>query len=108
MIHIEMNRIFNVNAFWFQFFTCAQPIAMGIFERHCSQETRLRYPVLYKPNRDAFSLKLFFIWVANSVLHSIILFWFSMFLVNNGIVWENGREGGYLVLGNFIYTVTAI
>lgn len=78
---------------------------MGIFEQHCTQETRLRYPALYKPNKGAFSLTSFFIWIANSVFHSVILFWLPSWLCNFGVVWENGREGGYLVLGNFIYTV---
>ncbi|CAL8071720.1 unnamed protein product [Orchesella dallaii] len=94
--------------FYNMLFTCAQPIAMGIFERHCSQEIRLKYPILYRQNQDAFNLKSFFLWIANSVFHSICLFWFTYWLFGSGIVWRNGREGGYLVLGNFIYTYVVV
>jgi hypothetical protein len=29
----------------------------------------------------------------------------TKYLVDEGIVWGSGKDGGYLVLGNFIYTV---
>jgi phospholipid-transporting ATPase len=90
------------------FFTSAQPIAMGIFERKCSQEIRMKFPMLYMPAEDSFGLKTFFIWVGNSVLHSIMLFWLTSHLVGDGVVWNSGREGGYLVLGNFVYTYVVV
>lgn len=89
-----------------QLFTSAQPIAMGIFERQCSQDIRMKFPVLYRQNKDAFNLKTFFMWVGNSIVHSIFLFWLSYWAMGDGIVWGHGAEGGYLVLGNFIYTVS--
>ena len=79
---------------------------MGIFDRKCSQEMRMKYPQLYKPAYNSFGLKIFFLWVGNSILHSIMLFWLGRYLVGNGAVWESGRDGGYLVLGNFVYTVS--
>ena len=90
-----------------QFFTSLQPLAMGIFDRKCSQEIRMRFPVLYKPEYNSFGLRIFFLWVGNSILHSILLFWLGRYLVGNGAVWESGRDGGYLVLGNFVYTVSS-
>ncbi|ODM99038.1 Phospholipid-transporting ATPase IA, partial [Orchesella cincta] len=94
--------------FYNMFFTCAQPIAIGVCERHYSAETRLKYPILYKLNQDSFNLKSFFLWIANSLMHSICLFWLSFFLYGSGVVWSHGKEGGYLVLGNFIYTYVVV
>ncbi|XP_021953881.1 probable phospholipid-transporting ATPase IA isoform X2 [Folsomia candida] len=94
--------------FYNMLFTSAQPIAMGIFERQCSQDIRMKFPVLYRQNKDAFNLKTFFMWVGNSIVHSIFLFWLSYWAMGDGIVWGHGAEGGYLVLGNFIYTYVVI
>ncbi|ODM97804.1 Phospholipid-transporting ATPase IA [Orchesella cincta] len=94
--------------FYNMFFTAAQPIAMGICDRDCSQEMRLKYPILYKQNQDAFNLKSFFIWIGNSLLHSVCLFWFTFWLYGSGVIWSDGKEGGYLVMGNFIYTYVVI
>lgn len=91
--------------FFLQFFTCAQPIAMGLFDRNCSKDIRLKYPLLYRPAYDMFGLKMFFLWIGNSFLHSVLLFWLSWYLAGDGILWESGKEGGYLVVGNFVYTV---
>ncbi|CAG7734664.1 unnamed protein product [Allacma fusca] len=90
------------------FFTSAQPIAMGIFDRKCSQEIRMRFPMLYKPAYNSFGLKIFFMWVGNSILHSVMLFWLSRYIVGDGAVWSTGRDGGYLVLGNFVYTYVVV
>ncbi|CAL8085666.1 unnamed protein product [Orchesella dallaii] len=94
--------------FYNMFFTCAQPIAIGVCERHYSAETRLKYPILYKLNQDSFNLHSFFLWIGNSLLHSICLFWFTFILYGSGILWASGKEGGYLVLGNFIYTYVVV
>ena len=39
------------------------------------------------------------------MIHSIILYWMSMYTYFGDVIWSNGREGGYLVLGNMVYTV---
>lgn len=39
------------------------------------------------------------------MIHSVILFWMPMFSYQGDVIWSNGREGGYLVLGNMVYTV---
>jgi hypothetical protein len=50
-------------------------------------------------------VKVFWIWIANAMIHSIILYWMPMFAYESGVVWGNGRDGGYLVVGNMVYTV---
>jgi len=89
-------------------FTAAQPIAMGVFERNCSQTIRREYPTLYPKGRDLFNMKSFCLWTANSILHSVLLFWITFYIVGDGVIWINGKEGGYLVLGNCIYTVRLV
>lgn len=40
------------------------------------------------------------------MIHSMILYWMSMYSYFGDVVWSSGREGGYLVLGNMVYTVS--
>lgn len=40
------------------------------------------------------------------MIHSIILFWMPKYAYESGVVWGNGRDGGYLVMGNMVYTVS--
>ncbi|CAL8092193.1 unnamed protein product [Orchesella dallaii] len=94
--------------FYNMFFTAAQPIAMGVCDRYCSQEMRLKYPILYRQNQDAFNLKAFFTWIGNSLLHSMCIFWFTYWLFGPGVLWSNGKVAGYLVMGNFIYTYVVV
>lgn len=42
------------------------------------------------------------------MVHSVILYWMPMFAYYGDIIWSNGRDGGYLVLGNMVYTVKAL
>jgi hypothetical protein len=48
------------------------------------------------------------IWIGNALIHSIILYWMPMYSYFDGAVWGNGRDGGYLVLGNMVYTVRSL
>lgn len=42
------------------------------------------------------------------MIHSIILFWMPKYAYEGDVVWSNGRDGGYLVLGNMVYTVSSM
>lgn len=90
------------------FFTALPPFAMGLFDKICSAETMLKYPALYKPSQNAqlFNVKVFWFWIANALIHSVMLFWLPMFAYENDIIWVNGKNGGYLELGNIVYTVS--
>lgn len=50
-------------------------------------------------------MKVFWLWILNALVHSVLLFWLPLLTYGGGIVWDNGRHGGYLVLGNMVYTV---
>jgi Cation transport ATPase len=92
----------------FQLFTAAPPLAMGLFDKVCSAETMLKYPALYKPsqNADLFNVKVFWVWILNSLGHSVLLYWLPLFAAEKDVIWNNGREGGYLLLGNIVYSVS--
>jgi magnesium-transporting ATPase (P-type) len=91
----------------FQLFTAAPPLAMGLFDKVCSAETMLKYPALYKPsqNADLFNVRVFWVWILNSLGHSVLLYWLPLLAAENDVIWSNGREGGYLLLGNIVYSV---
>ena len=91
-------------------FTALPPFAMGLFDKVCSAETMLKYPALYKPSQNAklFNVKVFWVWIINALIHSIMLFWLPVLAYRTEIIWGNGRVGDYLVLGNIVYTVSQI
>jgi hypothetical protein len=91
------------------FFTCWQPLAMGIFDRNCSSKMRMEVPALYLgTSNGAFTLKQFFKWVMIALFHSMSLFWITRALYGDGTIWGDGKEGGYLILGNCIYTYVVV
>lgn len=68
----------------------------------------LKYPALYKPSQNAqlFNVKVFWFWIVNALIHSVMLFWLPMLAYEYDIIWINGKNGGYLELGNIVYTVS--
>ncbi|XP_054269311.1 probable phospholipid-transporting ATPase IA isoform X3 [Macrosteles quadrilineatus] len=89
-------------------FTAAPPLAMGILDQLCSANTMLRYPKLYAHRSFHFDVGVFWVWIVNALFHSVLLFWLPMYAVKNDIIWKNGKEGGYLVLGNMVYTYVVV
>uniref|UniRef100_A0A8D8M529 Phospholipid-transporting ATPase n=1 Tax=Cacopsylla melanoneura TaxID=428564 RepID=A0A8D8M529_9HEMI len=89
-------------------FTAFPPFAIGILDQVCSARTRLKYPLLYSQTDNTFNVKVFWIWIANAIFHSVLMFWIPMIIYGEGIIWSSGKDGGYLVLGNIVYTVTVI
>ncbi|XP_021916741.1 phospholipid-transporting ATPase IA isoform X4 [Zootermopsis nevadensis] len=93
-----------------QLFTAAPPLAMGLFDKVCSAETMLKYPALYKPsqNADLFNVKVFWVWILNALGHSILLYWLPLLAAEKDVIWSNGREGGYLLLGDIVYSYVVV
>lgn len=88
-------------------FTALPPLAMGLFDKSCSAEKMISYPQLYKPSQsgELFNIKVFWMWIINSLVHSALLFWLPVLATQHDVLWINGKEGGYLVIGNAVYTV---
>ncbi|XP_056012392.1 probable phospholipid-transporting ATPase IA isoform X3 [Ostrea edulis] len=91
-------------------FTAAPPLAMGLFDRICSSESMMKFPALYKSSQNAelFNTKVFWMWIFNSLFHSILLFWLPVLALQQDIAFSNGQSGGYLFLGNFVYTYVVV
>ncbi|KAF5302279.1 hypothetical protein FQA39_LY10318 [Lamprigera yunnana] len=91
-------------------FTALPPLALGLFEKTCSADLLLKYPNLYKPSQsgELFNVKVFWVWVFNGMFHSAFLFWLSLLMLEHDIAWMNGRDGGYLLLGNCVYTYVVV
>lgn len=88
-------------------FTAMPPFAMGLFDKVYSAEVMLKCPQLYaKQNSKLFNVKVFWVWIANALLHSVLLFWLPMLAYESEVIWGSGQTGGYLVLGNLVYTVS--
>ncbi|XP_060800774.1 probable phospholipid-transporting ATPase IA isoform X1 [Amyelois transitella] len=91
-------------------FTALPPFAIGLFDKLCSSEIMLRHPVLYVPSQQGllFNVRVFWVWAVNALLHSVLLFWLPMLLVSHHVLWPSGKDGGFLVMGNFVYTYVVL
>ena len=49
---------------------------------------------------------MFWLWIVNSLVHSVMLFWLSYGAITQDVAWSNGRDAGYLMFGNMVYTVS--
>ncbi|KAL0115358.1 hypothetical protein PUN28_010712 [Cardiocondyla obscurior] len=92
-------------------FTAAPPLAMGLFDKVCSAETHLAHPGLYATKNNGasfFNIKVFWVWIVNALIHSSLLYWLPLMALKQDVAWANGRDGGYLLLGNFVYTYVVV
>jgi len=91
-------------------FTSLPPLALGIFDKTCSAETRESFPALYKTSQrsELFNIKMFWLWIGTAIYHSVLLFWIPMLAMKTGVSWSNGHSDGYLVLGNTVYSLVVI
>ena len=91
-------------------FTSLPPLALGIFDKNCSAETRESNPALYKTsqNSELFNIKKFWLWIGTAIFHSVLLFWVPMLAMSTGVSWSSGHTDGYLILGNTVYSLVVI
>jgi len=89
-------------------FTAGPPMVIGLFDRSCSADTMMKCPALYNPSQKYFNVKIFWVWIIDSIYHSILLFYLTMFAVDHDVMWPTGKDGGYLVFGNFVYTYVVV
>ena len=91
-------------------FTFFPPLCIGLFDQSCSAVSRMNIPALYKETQKGvfFNNWVFWKWIFNSILHSIILFWLPMKAYEYGTVWGNGFGNDYLALGNTVYSCVVL
>ncbi|KAG7249578.1 hypothetical protein CRUP_026636, partial [Coryphaenoides rupestris] len=87
-------------------FTALPPFTLGIFDRPCSQQNMLRFPQLYRitQNAEGFNTKVFWGHCINALIHSIILFWFPLKMLEHDSPFSDGHGNDYLFVGNMVYT----
>jgi len=92
------------------FFTFFPPLALGIFDKTCSAETRETNPQLYTVSQrsELYNIKRFWMWIITAIYHSVLLFWIPKVAMETGVQWGSGESDGYLVLGNTVYTLVVI
>merc|ERR1719312_66659 len=91
-------------------FTSLPPLALGIFDKTCSDTTREQHPTLYKTsqNSELFNIKMFWMWIMTALFHSVLLFWVPMLAMETGVSWGSGHTDGYLILGNTVYSLVVV
>uniref|UniRef100_A0A672NE85 Phospholipid-transporting ATPase n=1 Tax=Sinocyclocheilus grahami TaxID=75366 RepID=A0A672NE85_SINGR len=91
-------------------FTALPPFTLGIFDRPCSQQNMLRFPQLYRitQNAEGFNTKVFWGHCINALIHSIILFWFPLKVLEHDTPFDNGNSVDYLFVGNIVYTYVVV
>ncbi|XP_048702055.1 phospholipid-transporting ATPase IB isoform X3 [Caretta caretta] len=100
----------NVVLYIIEIFTALPPFTLGIFERSCTQDSMLRFPQLYKitQNADGFNTRVFWGHCINALIHSIILFWFPLKVLEHDALFTNGQGPDYLFVGNIVYTYVVV
>ncbi|XP_075346992.1 phospholipid-transporting ATPase IB isoform X2 [Mycteria americana] len=100
----------NVVLYIIEIFTALPPFTLGIFERSCTQDSMLRFPQLYKitQNADGFNTRVFWGHCINALIHSLILFWFPLKVLEHDAVFTNGQGIDYLFVGNIVYTYVVV
>uniref|UniRef100_A0A8C2KGS2 Phospholipid-transporting ATPase n=1 Tax=Cyprinus carpio TaxID=7962 RepID=A0A8C2KGS2_CYPCA len=91
-------------------FTALPPFTLGIVDRPCSQQNMLRFPQLYRitQNAEGFNTKVFWGHCINALIHSIILFWFPLKVLEHDTPFDNGNSVDYLFVGNIVYTYVVV
>ncbi|XP_029698644.1 phospholipid-transporting ATPase IB isoform X2 [Takifugu rubripes] len=91
-------------------FTALPPFTLGIFDRPCSQQNMLRFPQLYRitQNAEGFNTKVFWGHCINALIHSIILFWFPLKMLEHDSPFSDGLGNDYLFVGNMVYTYVVV
>uniref|UniRef100_A0AAF5PQ80 Phospholipid-transporting ATPase n=3 Tax=Wuchereria bancrofti TaxID=6293 RepID=A0AAF5PQ80_WUCBA len=86
-------------------FTALPPVMIGLFDKPLPDRMMLSYPGLYESfQKRSFTITQFAVWIGLAVWHSLLLFFLSFAFLYDPVVWENGRVGGWLMLGNSCYT----
>uniref|UniRef100_A0AAQ4PXE5 Phospholipid-transporting ATPase n=1 Tax=Gasterosteus aculeatus aculeatus TaxID=481459 RepID=A0AAQ4PXE5_GASAC len=100
----------NVVLYIIEIFTALPPFTLGIFDRPCSQQNMLRFPQLYRitQNAEGFNTKVFWGTCINALIHSVILFWFPLKMLEHDSPFSDGQGNDYLFVGNMVYTYVVV
>uniref|UniRef100_A0A8C2HDJ7 Phospholipid-transporting ATPase n=1 Tax=Cyprinus carpio TaxID=7962 RepID=A0A8C2HDJ7_CYPCA len=91
-------------------FTALPPFTLGIVDRPCSQQNMLRFPQLYRitQNAEGFNTKVFWGHCINALIHSIILFWFPLKVLEHGNYRKHSRTQTHVDHSSSSYVVVTV
>ncbi|KDR75257.1 hypothetical protein GALMADRAFT_249254 [Galerina marginata CBS 339.88] len=86
-------------------FTVLPPLVIGIFDQFVSARFLDRYPQLYilGQKNEFFTRTAFWLWIANALYHSLVLYGFSIILFWGDLKLENGLDSGHWFWGTTLY-----
>ncbi|KAI6112036.1 Ca-transporting ATPase [Pisolithus croceorrhizus] len=91
-------------------FTVLPPFVIGIFDQFVSARVLDRYPQLYMlGQRNVFFTKsVFWLWIANALYHSLILFGFSVIIFWGDLKQATGLDSGHWFWGTALYLIVLL
>ncbi|KAI0053249.1 calcium transporting ATPase [Auriscalpium vulgare] len=91
-------------------FTLLPPLVIGVFDQFVSARILDRYPQLYMlGQQNAFFTKTaFWLWVANALYHSVVLFGFSVILFWGDLKQSSGFDSGHWFWGTMLYLMVLL
>ncbi|KAK1232321.1 aminophospholipid translocase [Marasmius sp. AFHP31] len=86
-------------------FTVLPPLVIGVFDQFVSARILDRYPQLYMlgQKNEFFTKTSFWMWIANALYHSLVLYGFSIILWWGDIKQTTGLDTGHWVWGTALY-----
>jgi len=86
-------------------FTVLPPLVIGIFDQFVSARILDRYPQLYilGQKNEFFTKTAFWLWIANALYHSLILYGFSIILFWGDLRLADGLDSGHWFWGTTLY-----
>ncbi|ESK93693.1 calcium transporting atpase [Moniliophthora roreri MCA 2997] len=86
-------------------FTVLPPLVIGVFDQFVSARILDRYPQLYMlgQRNEFFTKTAFWMWIANALYHSLLLYGFSVILWWGDIKQTNGLDTGHWFWGTTLY-----
>ncbi|KAJ3304337.1 hypothetical protein HDU76_005222 [Blyttiomyces sp. JEL0837] len=91
-------------------FALLQPVALGLFDQYVSARMLDRYPQMYKLGQrsEFYNNYTFSFWIANSFLHSFIIYQLMTVLNNESMMLGDGRVSTIWLVGSILYTIDLI
>ncbi|RDB24741.1 hypothetical protein Hypma_007946 [Hypsizygus marmoreus] len=86
-------------------FTVLPPLVIGVFDQFVSARILDRYPQLYilGQRNEFFTKTAFWLWVANALYHSLVLYGFSVVLFWGDLKQSSGLDTGHWFWGTTLY-----
>ncbi|GAA5906353.1 hypothetical protein JCM8208_003527 [Rhodotorula glutinis] len=91
-------------------FTVLPPIVLGVFDQFVGARMLDRYPELYKLGQQNkfFSVRIFWQWIANALLHSFVIYVCTATVFSQGLILVQGWVGGQWVWGTTLYLTALV